>query len=342
MRRTTTLLWLVSTLLLVVAGGVAGDGDANPKAVVEQPVVDFNLVPKGDKVVHEFKVRNDGNAPLNLTDVHPACGCTVAEFDNVIAPGTVGTIRATLDTVNEAGPIAKSIAVFTNDPENPKLQLVIKATVKPYIAALPGYARFNYVQGEPIGTITQSIWSTDDQPMNVLSVKSPYEYVKVSFRRAGSEELHPKSEGRPNWLVDVTIDPYSPIGALRRYIDVQTDHPKQKLVRIPISGFVRPRQHVTPEQLDFGQLQTDSLPLYRTLAFTNFISRGIEVKDIETGHFALTAEANEIGRKDGHRFQLKFEITAEMPKGTFETTVKIHTTDEKNPLIEVPVKGSVL
>lgn len=341
MRRTTTLLLMVTTLVLGVAGSVAGDDGAQPKAVPVEPVTDFEIVPKGEKIVHQFKIRNEGKAPLLLTDVHPACGCTVAEFDESIAPGAVGTVTATLDTVNEAGPISKSIAVFTNDPDNAKLQLIMKANVKPYISAYPGYARFNYVQGEPIGTITQSIWANDDAPLNIVSVVAPYEHMKVSYRQAGPGELHPKSEGRPQWKIDVTIDPYSPIGALRKYIDITTDHPKQKLVRIPVSGFVRPRQHVTPEELDFGELTADALPLRRTLAFTNFITEGIEVEEIETGHFALNAAADETGRKDGHRFRLMLEITPEMPKGPFESTVKLHISDAKNPTVEIPVRGVI-
>ena len=34
-----------------------------------------------------FEIANDGDQPLEITEVRPSCGCTVAEFDKVIEPG---------------------------------------------------------------------------------------------------------------------------------------------------------------------------------------------------------------------------------------------------------------
>ena len=42
---------------------------------------------KGDKIIHDFVIKNDGDADLQITNVQPACGCTVASFDKVIKPG---------------------------------------------------------------------------------------------------------------------------------------------------------------------------------------------------------------------------------------------------------------
>lgn len=333
----------LSLLLLAVTGVVIAEGAAKqPKAVPVEPEKDFSTVPKGDTIVHQFLIRNEGDVPLEITDVHPACGCTVAEYDQQVAPGKAGKINVKLDTSSFTGPISKSVAVFTNDPDNPKIQLVMKAEVQPFITLLPGYARFSYVQGEAVGTIKQTLWAEDGYPIKVLSVKAPYDHLKVSHRPAKEGELHEKAEGKPQWLVDITLDAESPIGALRDYVEVVIDHPKQKTAQIPISGFVRPRQHVTPEQVDFGTLEGAALPLKRVLAFTNFITAGIELTKIETGHFALDASVVETGRKDGHRFKVVLEVLSEMPAGDFSTVVKIHTTDGQNPLIEIPVNGKII
>ncbi len=340
MRRSTYILVLFA-VALAIALTVTAEGEGGPRAVPAEPVVDFEVVPKGEVIVHEFVIKNEGNAVLELTDVKPACGCTVARFDRRIEPGKSGTVKATVKTDNFSGPIAKSIAVFTNDPANPKLQLVVKAEVKPYVAVVPGYARYNYVQGEPVGAIYQTLWATDGSDVNIASVKPPYDHLKVSYREAAEDERHPKGEGK-QWRLEVTLDPQSPVGALRDYVEVRLDRGKQKVAKIPISGFVRPRQHITPPKVDFGKLEGGSLPLRRTFHFTNFISDTIELTEIETGVEGLSGQVQSGAKEAGYRFKLLLTLGPEMPKGAFSSTVKIHTTDEQNPIVELPIKGTIL
>ncbi len=342
MRRFIPVL-MIFVIALGVALGVAAEGEGKPRAVPTEPIKDFEIVAKGEVIVHEFEIRNEGSAVLELKDVRPACGCTVAQYDKKIAPGESGKVKASVKTDNFGGPIAKSIAVFTNDPDNPKLQLVVKANVKPYVSVVPGYARYNYVQGEPVGSIQQTLWAEDGSDVEIVSVKPPYDHLKVRYREATEEERHEKGKGK-QWHIEVELDSQSPIGALRDYVEIRLNHAKQKTVRIPVSGFVRPRQHITPPEIDFGQLQGASLPLRRTLHFTNFITSAIELTDIETSIQGLSGQIQNAAKKDdaGYRFKLLLTLGPEMPKGAFESTIKIHTTDKQNPVVELPIKGTVL
>jgi len=341
MIRSVTSALLALGLLLALAPSAAGEGENKPVAIIVEPVKDFEVAPQGKVLDATFEIRNAGEAPLEITDVRPACGCTVVEYDKVVAPGETAKIRAQVETDSFSGAIAKTIAVFTNDPENPKLQLVVKAEIKPYIGVAPGYARFSYVQGEPIGKISQTLWAEDQRDVKVLEVKAPYDHVKVEHHQATEEERSPKSSGE-QWVIDITIDEYSPVGALRDYVVVTTDHPEQKTVQIPISGFVRPRQWVTPEKVELGQLETSVLPATRTFAFTNFITDEIEIEKVETGFEAMTAQVEAAPRQPGHRFQVTLTLGPEMPKGPIDTVIKIHTTDPKNPVVEVPISGAIL
>lgn len=340
-RRIPQLLLAPFAVMLAISAVAAGNEQGKPSAVPLGPIKEFDIVPKGDAIHHTFEIKNEGDAPLELTDVRPACGCTVANFDRTIAAGAVGKIEVTVKTDNFAGPISKSISVFTNDVSNPKIELVVKADVKPYIGVLPGYARYNYVQGEDVDTISQTLWSEDGNDFNVVRVEPPYEHLAVDFRVAAEAERNNKSTGR-QWRLDLDLQKDSPVGALRDYVVVYTDHPKQKTVKIPISGFVRPRQHITPHEVNFGELR--SLPLRRTFAFTNFITAPIELTEIETGFEAISAEVKPSGNESeqGYRFQLVLTIGPEMPKGKFDSEIKIHTTDKQNPVISLPIKGTIL
>ncbi len=342
MRRFIPML-VVFVVVTAAALAVAAEGDSQPRAVPTEPIKDFDIVAKGEVINHVFEIKNEGTAVLEIKDVRPACGCTVAQYDRKIEPGKIGTVKAEVKTDNFGGPIAKSIAVFTNDPDNPKVQLVVKANVKPYVVVVPGYARYNYVQGEPVGAISQTLWAQDGSDIDVLSVKAPYDHLRVSYREATEDERHEKGKGK-QWHIEVELDSQSPIGALRDYVEIELNHAKQKRVKIPVSGFVRPRQHITPPEIDFGQLQGSTLPLRRTLHFTNFITSAIELTKIETGVDGLSGQIKNASKADdqGYRFKLLLTLGPEMPKGAFESTIKIHTTDEQNPIVELPIKGTVL
>jgi hypothetical protein len=339
MRRLQSIILLTFFLLLAGAAVAA----AGPSAVPTEPIKDFDVVPKGEVIRHTFEIQNTGDAPLAIEDVRPACGCTVVQYDDVIPPGKTGSVRAEVTTDDFFGPISKSIAVFTNDPQNPKLQLVVKAQIRPFINALPGYARFLYVQEEMIMPVRQVLWSDDENELKILDATSESDKVKVSFSRMapGDPKFDPEIK-TAQWAVDILLDPSSEVGTLREFVDITTDHPRQKTVRLPVTGFVRPRQHVTPQEVDFGKLQGDALPLRRTFHFTNFITAAIDVAEVETGIAGLTAKVEKNPAQPGHRFTLVLTLGPEMPKGAFDTVVKIHITDAKNPVVELPVKGVVL
>lgn len=333
MRRFALSLFLFS---MAAAPALAG-----PRAVPIEPIHDFDLVAKGEVLNHDFEIRNDGDAPLEIESVRPACGCTVAEFDKSIAPGKTGRIHAKVDTTDFYGPISKSIAVYTSDPENPKLQLVVRAKVMAYINADPAYARFLYVQQEPTQPVSQLIWSEDGHPLKILDVKTNSRKIYVDYHLAEEGERREGVDG-PQWVVDINIKENAQVGSLKETVEVITDHPKQRSATIPVSGFIRPRQHITPMEVDFGPLQGDALPLRRSLAFTNFITDRIRVTKIDTGVKGLSAEVTDSDERPGHRFRLLLELGPELPKGEFDTVIKIHTSDDKNPVIELPVKGLVI
>jgi len=330
----------ISALVLsaLVLGAVPAS--AKPQAVVVEPVKDFEVVAKGEHLKHAFEIRNEGDEVLEITEVRPSCGCTVAKFDQKIAPGKSGFVIADVDTASLDGVIAKSVAVFTNDADNAKLQLTVKADVRPYIAVDPGYARFSYVQGEPTGTISETIYAPDGSDIEILEVKVPYDHIRVSHRVAGEEERDARGSGK-QWKVDIEILPDAPVGPLRDHVEVIVDHPKQKKVLIPISGFVRPRQHVTPQEIDFGQVKSSDLPLVKGFTLTSFTTKGIDPPEVESSIKGLDIQVRKTGTT-GHRYQVILQMTRDMPKGEFADVLRIRTSDEKSPVIEVPLRGVVL
>ena len=332
-------LLLMVTLLLGAGAVLADQAEApGPTAVALETIKDFGVVNKGQRVTHEFKIRNAGDATLNITEVRPSCGCTVAEFDKAIAPGEEGKIIATVDTRNFKGGIAKSVRIFTNDAENPQIDLVIKANVRSQVEVDPGYARFIAVYGEPQKTSVQSVWSQEHRDLEILGAESPYPFVKVAYREAEEGERLRGVDGR-QWQVEVELDQDAPVGPMADFIVLTTDHPKLKTMRIPISGFVRPVISVTPRIADFGRRELTE-PQTASLEIRNLSLNAVGLGEITTNISGLQAEIEPL--EEGRLYKVLLTLQPGMSKGDFEGLVTITTNSPKQPTIEVSVKGVIL
>ena len=326
-------------LALVTAFSINATLSAAQKAVAVEPIKDFGVVPKGEKIVHDFQIRNEGDAPLQITQVQPACGCTVADFDKTIAPGQMGKVHAVVDTATFNGPIAKGVTVFTDDPATPQIELTVRAKVEPYLSAKPGYSRYIYVKGEPgKPLIGQTIWAPDGTPFEVVKVESTRPYLKTSFREATKEEREAEVEGK-QWRVEIELADDSPVGALAETVTISTNHPKQKMVQIPVSGFVRPVVAVTPPVADFGNIEIkDSFS--KAVNLRNFATEPIRITGVEDSLSGIDSKLEALN--EGREYQVRLTLKPELGKGPFNGTLKIMTDSPKQPVIEVPLKGVIL
>ena len=338
--RSYVTLAFVGTVLALgagTAGAAEPAADAGPRAVVAEPVADLGKVVKGSKPTHTFVVRNEGAAPLTIAGVEPACHCTLADFDREIAPGTAGKVTAVVDTLSLNGPGSIQLRMVSNDPQSPttltlNYEVVIRLQMK------PGFARWASTQGEREGIIGNTVWASDGADFNVTSVESPHAYVRTAFRPATAEERSDKSSGS-QWRVDLTLDQMAPVGAITGMVLVHTDHPEQKVIPLPISGFMRPVVFVFPEKGDFGTVTADKLPLRGSFKFSNFATEPIAVTGVEASIPGATATVEPV--EAGREYTVKIVLPAGMPPGPFSGKVAIRTDSPKAPLVEVPVVGVV-
>jgi hypothetical protein len=120
--------------------------DANnlsPRISFEKTVCDLGDVGQGTKNTCEFKFTNTGQALLKIGKINRTCGCTVFELDKKeYAPGQKGTIKVSYIAGKATALRQKHIYVPSNDKDNPKVKLTIKARVVQLIEAIPqGSAR---------------------------------------------------------------------------------------------------------------------------------------------------------------------------------------------------------
>ncbi len=337
-------LYAILALCLTLAGALtalaqeAATETRQPKAVAAEPVYDAGKVNKGEEVVLDFVIRNEGTAPLEITEVRPACGCTVADYDATIAPGASGKIHAVVDTTDFAGGIAKGMTVLTNDPDNPRIVLTIKATVEPSVYLRPGFARFIQPQNSDPGTVEQIVFTQDVEDLKILEAQSPYPFLTVDTRLATEEEKQEQGKGN-QWVVTLTLDyGKAPVGPLADYVRLTTNHPRQKEVGIPVSGFIRPMVVLTPAEADFGRIVVDD-ETGATVILKNYavedLAPTVEQDSLPEG---VGVELQPV--EEGRHYNVMITLGPELPRGEFEEKIRLRTGLAKQPVVEIPLRGT--
>ncbi|WP_192820660.1 DUF1573 domain-containing protein [Rufibacter sp. LB8] len=125
-------------LLLAFVLVVLAQGSAMAQGVLkfEKDVHDFGTLTQGVPATYNFKFTNTGSAPVTITHVQPACGCTTPEWPKeAIQPGQSGVIKAGYNSAS-AGAFNKAMTVrISNNGQDEEQMLFIKGTVVDKAAA---------------------------------------------------------------------------------------------------------------------------------------------------------------------------------------------------------------
>lgn len=305
-----------------------------PKAVVSETVYNAGSVLKGEIVKHDFFVENRGTRPLSILSVKPGCGCTAPEFDKTVPPGGKGRITLSVNTQAFKGPINKSTAVTTDDPDMKTFQLVVKADVKEIIAITPAENQsFGLVaQGQSLSR-DYKFKATDDKPFKITNIQCSDPSVK--------HELKMASDGKSGVLT-VTIPPNHSLGAVNARLTLSTDHPKAPVIQLNAYATVREPLAIDPSAISFGKVSASELAKRPDdQGWTRMISvfddrGGLEIKSVSSSSPVLTATV--VPDDPGKRYFVKVRVMPTAKTGDFKGTVTIVTSKKT---FEVAVDGKV-
>ncbi len=111
---------------------------AAPRIQFKSKVFDFGTMEQGETKTKDFIFKNVGNEDLKIRET--SCGCIIGKINisnRVVPPRGTGKIKLTFDSKNKIGAISETIQISTNDPENSKVELNIKADIKPPAETAP-------------------------------------------------------------------------------------------------------------------------------------------------------------------------------------------------------------
>jgi len=305
-----------------------------PQIEIVSPTYDFGTVSQGTKVEHAFEIKNSGQAPLSINNLHPGCGCTVADPEkSLLAPGESTLIRATFDTANFQGYKVKTIRVNTNDPKNPSAIIGLQGTVKLDIDLDPSRVFFGRVKKGKAQSREVLVSVGKESTAQILDVSSRSELLDVK-----SEDLPAPSKGKK---LTISLKESVPAGIFRSRIVIKTSSPGNPVLSIPIFANVEGDLVLEPAEASFGLLEGPlKASITQRLKLVNSSALPIKILSSESNDKSFTSSYK--ASEDGKSYEISVTLL-EGALGPIKGEVKL-VTDHLDPSqkeLQIPVYGIV-
>jgi len=231
-------------------GAAAPVGPA-PKIDAPETLYAFGTVGVGAKGSHDFVIRNNGDAPLELTKGATSCTCTVSDFEEseggskdakVVLPGGSTKLNVQWRGKGNGGPFRQQASVLTNDPKRPQIAFVVEGTVVPTYKAVPESITLPKLSTSTSEQATVTIFTFGKEQPTIDSISLTEEKTAQLYSLAStpleSADLAAESGATGGFRITADIRPGLPIGTLRQTIKAVFRMPEELIAEIPIQGSV--------------------------------------------------------------------------------------------------------
>ena len=143
-----------------------------PQIQFENATVDLGDIKPESKTAASYTFTNVGKGMLKILDIVKTCGCTPFELTKrEYAPGESGTIKVEYQATKAGGAVLKHLFVMSDDPNNPRQEMTLKANVVLQVVVEP--QTMNLSLDAPDGNAPAiTISSKDGKPFTIKSVES--------------------------------------------------------------------------------------------------------------------------------------------------------------------------
>jgi hypothetical protein len=296
----------------------------------EKSTVNIGDVWRGDLAHFTFTIKNPGDAPLEIT-AKPNCGCTVANYDKVIAPGGQGKIEADIRTATFKGRIVKVITVSSNDPGKLQTNLNLLANVRPIVEVTP---------------LVGIIFLKSDVPtVREFHIKvrgpEPAEITRVAcFSPFATAALEPESgeNGETAYKLTLTVKPEAPLG--RSSVQVTAFTSSKREPQVSLSQMCEKGIVAMPVGIYLGALTPNTpMPVQQRVLLTRR-DGAFHIQKVESADPKL--EVSQETLQDGTQYRLTLTYRGGWAEGPIQRKVIVQTDDPLQPKIEIGVLATML
>lgn len=297
-----------------------------PKVQIDGSIFDFGSVPEGQKVVHDFQVKNVGNADLKIDNIVPSCGCTASSMqDSVVKPGEEGTLHVEFDTTGFKGEKSKTVRLYTNDPNDPTSTVSLNGSVEVDVDIQPARLFFgDVVKGE--------------EPSRDVTVKSSHSKIAKIETNSPFLKIEPKSDGDKERTFTLKLAPDTRAGEIRSRVIITLDELPPRVINVPVFASVKGPVQLKPSMVSFGVIEGDSV-LERNVRLVNNGKTPIAIKEINSSDAAVTSEITAI--QPGSTYVIHVRVDPSKVDSSLRAVLDIVTDNPENETLSLNVIGTV-
>ena len=296
-------------------------GGAAPNIKFEELVYDFGEVGPSVKNEGQFKFTNTGNGLLEITKVARCCG-VVTRLDKMeYEPGQSGIIEVEWNSGPLESTMKKDIVVHSNDPNDPAINLTIKAKVVLKVTWEPKRLKL-FLDEENAGCPDITVSSIDDRPFSITGFKSTADCITA--------EYDPNAEAT-EFVLEPKVDMEKLQKNLKGRVNISLSHPQGNTATILYS--VLPKYTVNPPLLIIFNAEPEK-PIARTISVLNNYHKEFEIESLTSENNVVNIKLQE-QKKINNGYQLEVEITppAGEGKAKFTDSLSVNIKDgEKLPI----------
>ncbi|NQU21192.1 MAG: DUF1573 domain-containing protein [Candidatus Nealsonbacteria bacterium] len=216
-----------------------------PKLAISSARYEFGRMFIGEDGKHDFVLRNDGNAPLEIRKDKKTCRCTDVKIEkSTILPGRSATVTISWRSdqqVDGSREIAHA-TIRTTDPARQSIKLTVLGRIIPAARAVPAELVFDDLSGGESRTVRVRLYGYVKRPLKILGIdladKRTTEHFETAIEPLPTAEIEKEPDALSGHLLRVTVKPGLPLGAFRQKILIRTNVATAPKIEVPVVGTV--------------------------------------------------------------------------------------------------------
>jgi len=322
--------------------GLLPPGSPPPRAFFPEMSEDLGTMRSEERRTVRFSVWNKGVGPLKLKVV-ASCGCTEPKWPDTIEPGDSGEITALFaPPVEWDGHQEKELAVHTNDPDRPVVDLTLEVNLQAPIRASPPNGLVIPFGPETGGSGEIRLTPREDKRTQSLSVKTVSPGMTVNL-------IPPRpSDASREWVVQVRIPPRKTPGDIQGDISIRTSDSAQPELQLWVAGEAQSGPVANPLEIATAALTLTNAQKELARVIVSSRAGPVQVVGVETGNpkvAAIVTPGTQTSARTGGagvgQALVSARLTPQAQPGKYAGELKIRTDDKKFPVLTVPYKVTV-
>lgn len=321
--------------------GVGASFQVSPSLQVEKEKHDFGTIDDSQSQTTVFKFRNNGTGPLNISDVHGSCGCTVPKLaKTTYAPGEGGEITVTFNPHGKKGPVTQTVTITSNDPKAATKQVSIAANVAPMVSVEPQVLQMSQVpkgQGKK-----QTVVVTGRYPnfaATTITVSDP----KVLAAKVLETKATKTADGAEAFASTVEIEllAAAPVGQVQQTLTIRTTK-EDRVMNVTVLGEVTGDINVQPPRVALGALNLGA-DISTTVKLTHRDGKDFKITKIEEipaqGEKVLDLKVTQDDAAKPNSYTLNIGGKTPAAPGSIRGEIQVTTDIESEGVIKISYFG---